>query len=209
MVRKYFSKSGFTPHRAKRCNALAFSTMTRDKLEPTMDIKSRNHPSAASVENEALDLVSGFTLIEMLVVVAVIGLLSSILLNALGPAKDKAKDARIMQEVNQVRDIAETLYNGTYTNLPSISAGTTQVNNANLQSLTSDIDLQGGELHVVLSSDVRTYVAYSKLNTMVPDPVTGTPTTQYYCVDSSGKAVFLTTQPNDNRISNSSPATCD
>ena len=48
----------------------------------------------------------------MLVVVAVIGLLSSVVLTALGPAKDKAKDSRIIQEVNQVRSLAETCITG-------------------------------------------------------------------------------------------------
>src|SRR3989338_4225127 len=102
---------------------------------------------------------AGFTLIEMLVVVAVIGILSSVLLNALGPAKDKAKDSRIMQEVNQVRSLAETLYDG--------------------------VALQGGELAIRKSTPALNYVAYSRLNSQ---PGTSeVPLTNYYCVDSLGR----------------------
>ncbi len=55
----------------------------------------------------------GFTLIEMLVVIAMIGILSAVVLTALGPSRDKAKDARIISDVNQARAIAETYYNPT------------------------------------------------------------------------------------------------
>ncbi len=150
---------------------------------------------------------SGFTLIEMLVVVAIIGLLSSVVLNALGPARNKAKDARIMQEVGQVRDIAETVYNGHYPESIAVTPGVTP-SNGDLASLDSDIATQGGELHVVLSSDSATFIAYSKLNTLATDQ-SGTEQTQYYCLDSGGKAVFLLSQPNDAAVGGSSPATCE
>jgi len=133
----------------------------------------------------------GFTLIEMLVVVAVIGILSSMLLNALGPARDKAKDSRIIQEVNQVRALAETLYNGSYDALESLPAAT--INNSSLKALAEDIASQGGELRIVKSSPPTAFAAYSKLNTKVgtgPNLLTN-----YYCVDSSGRAVFTTTEP--------------
>jgi len=134
---------------------------------------------------------TGFTLIEMLVVVAVIGILSSILLTALGPARDKARDSRIIQEVNQVRALAETLYNGTYAALESLPAPV--INNPSLKALADDIALQGGELRIVKSSPPTSFAAYSKLNTKVgaePNLLTN-----YYCVDSSGRSVFTTTEP--------------
>ena len=56
----------------------------------------------------------GFTLIEMLVVIAVIGILSAATLTALGPARNKAKDTRIMNALEQLRLIAETVYDGDY-----------------------------------------------------------------------------------------------
>jgi prepilin-type N-terminal cleavage/methylation domain-containing protein len=140
---------------------------------------------------------SGFTLIEMLVVVAVIGILSSVLLTALGPARDKAKDSRITQEVNQVRSIAETLYDGDYDALPDLPGNF--IGNEDLEALVNDIRMQGGELNIIKSSrsGAREYSAYSKLNTKVgvePDLLT-----QYYCVDSRGRSVFTTTEPTEAR----------
>lgn len=126
----------------------------------------------------------GFTLIEMLVVVAVIGILSSVLLNALGPAKNKAKDSRIIQEIGQARSLAETLYDGDYEALESIPK--TNIINPNLKALADDIALQGGELIIRKSNPALEYIAYSRLNTNAG--TSDAPLTNYYCVDSLGRS---------------------
>lgn len=143
-----------------------------------------------------MKLRGGFTLIEMLVVVAVIGLLSSVLLTALGPARDKARDSRIIQEVNQVRSLAETLYTGNYNALPNVE-GVTAVDNISLEELkklAKDIQSFGGELVVRRPlTQPTSYVAYSKLNVKVgaePNLVVN-----YYCIDSRGNAGYTTTEP--------------
>lgn len=130
----------------------------------------------------------GFTLIEMLVVVAVIGILSSVLLNALGPAKDKAKDSRIIQELGQVRSLAETLYDGDYNALESLPK--INISNPNLKALADDIALQGGELVIRKSTPAVNYIAYSRLNVTsggAPEVLTN-----YYCIDSVGRSGITT-----------------
>ena len=52
----------------------------------------------------------GFTLIEMLVVVAIIGLLSSTILVGLGNARSKARDARRIADLRQIQTGLENYY---------------------------------------------------------------------------------------------------
>jgi general secretion pathway protein G len=136
---------------------------------------------------------SGFTLIEMLVVVAVIGLLSSVILTALGPAKDKAKDTRIISDVNQTRSLAETFYNGNYNTLESLPSNNIQ--NPDLKTLSDDVTIQGGTLTIIKSqpSPAKIYSVYSSLNIKGGD--SNNPQTQFYCIDSAGHSVTTTEEP--------------
>lgn len=130
----------------------------------------------------------------MLVVVAVIGLLSSVILTALGPARDKAKDSRIIQEVNQVRVLAETFYiKGNYDFLESLPSFNIQ--NNELKELSDDIAAQGGALSInkFIPAPAKTYAAFSQLNIKGGD--SQNPTTQYYCVDSAGHSLILDAPP--------------
>ena len=52
----------------------------------------------------------GFTLIEMLVVVAIIGLLSSVVLTGLGSARVKARDARRLSDIRHIQNALEIFY---------------------------------------------------------------------------------------------------
>ncbi|MDI6734475.1 MAG: type II secretion system protein [Patescibacteria group bacterium] len=137
----------------------------------------------------------GFTLIEMLVVVAIIGVLSSVLLTALGPARDKAKDARIIQEINQVRAILESIgNNGNYSLIPEVSGGDgSTVDNSDLKVLVKDIYALGGDLYIRKTMSGRGFLTYSKLNIKLSTDES--PVTNYFCADSSGRVSYTTTEP--------------
>jgi type II secretion system protein G len=52
----------------------------------------------------------GFTLIELLVVIAIIGMLSSIVMASLNSAREKARDARRVADLEQIRTALELYY---------------------------------------------------------------------------------------------------
>jgi len=54
----------------------------------------------------------GFTLIELLMVIAVIGILSSIVIANLSSAREKARDARRKEDLNSIRTALELYANG-------------------------------------------------------------------------------------------------
>ncbi len=122
----------------------------------------------------------GFTLIEMLVVVAMIGILSALLLISLGPSRNKAKDTRIISDVNQIRALAETYYDqatGYYNDAALRSAVT---------SIMTDIQNQGstGGVEPGVHSFSNDVAVWAKLLSQTP--------TTYYCVDTRGNTVYQT-----------------
>ena len=52
----------------------------------------------------------GFTLIELLVVVAIIGMLASVVIASLGSSRMKARDARRIADLNEIRTALELYY---------------------------------------------------------------------------------------------------
>ncbi len=118
--------------------------------------------------NMGMRRARGFTLIELLVVVAVIAVLLALILVAIGNARDKAKDARVRQDLDQIRSLAEVYrtndrgYIG-FDNcfdpalLPAACGGSDGI------TLRNDLEEElGSKLHV--SSSTYTYCAHARLS---------------------------------------------
>ena len=64
----------------------------------------------------SLKEAKGFTLVELLVVIAIIGILATLLVLQLGVARGKARDAKRIADINQIRSAVEIYFddNGEY-----------------------------------------------------------------------------------------------
>lgn len=129
---------------------------------------------------------TGFSLIEMLIVVTVLGLLASLILGALGISRKKAYDNSIRNGVRQLRLLAEQVYDtqgASYLNWSQHSS----VRNS-VQTLRADIDksLQdtdsGSFLSVIRENQKKDYCVSAPLRSVAG---------KHYCVDAT--AVFATT----------------
>jgi len=86
-----------------------------------------NHAFFDILKQMKTNLVRGFTIIELLVVISIIGLLSSVVLAAMQEARAKARDAQRIQAMNELHKALFFYYdaNGEY---PKPSSGTACTN---------------------------------------------------------------------------------
>ncbi len=136
---------------------------------------------------------SGFTLIELMVIIAIIGILAGVILTSLASARNKAKDARIKADVKSTRTLLELGFNGTqYPDLWAPSSGSvvngsvsdSGPNRLDLNALQLDAQKQGGIIQYrAINSTGQSpnlATAYALYGKLVSNPG------KYFCLDSVG-----------------------
>ncbi|HYE22987.1 MAG TPA: prepilin-type N-terminal cleavage/methylation domain-containing protein [Candidatus Paceibacterota bacterium] len=148
----------------------------------------------------------GFTLIELLIVIAIIGILSSTVLVSLNSARAKARDARRLSDLNQVRTALELYYfdNGSYPvranwigTTPGCYSGPADPKTAipglvpkYLPSMPQDPKPTGTSYCYLYRSDGKDYkfMAYNSAETRTPAP--GQPNARYRSGCGSAQRTF-------------------
>lgn len=107
----------------------------------------------------------GFTLIEMLIVVAIIGILASIVLLGVGPTRARARDARRVSDLRAVQTALELYFskNGVYPTASTWAGLTSDLTNANIGTTQIPNDPTASKKYFYGSTDGTAYVVGAKL----------------------------------------------
>ncbi len=105
----------------------------------------------------------GFTLVELLIAIGIIGILTAIALVSLSNARMAAKDAAVRQALNNYRTQIEIEYDGNYNGLCTTG-------NPSLNNIEEFINSQGGSLYSC-NSDTNDYVIVATLPSGVDEEV--------------------------------------
>jgi len=142
-----------------------------------------------------MKIKSGFTLIELLIVIAIIGILSSVILASLNTARAKGGDSAIKEDLDNIRDQAEIVYDGANPNSYAAVCADTKV----MQGVSAAASqAYGGQAYFAAgqASDATHTVCHADpagVAWAASAPLQSNASV-FYCVDSTG---YATTTPNN------------
>ncbi len=160
--------------------------------------------------NSKKSFESGFTLIELLVVIAIIGILSAVVMAALGSAKAKSNDSAISSIMSSMRAQAALYYSATG-NFGTVAAGTSAAQctagsgatnmylssaTPNLANLLADLARKNGAtLGTAGAAGTKNIICSttgSPASAWAVVASTSSSTTVNWCVDSTGASKSVT-----------------
>jgi len=143
--------------------------------------------SILNTQNSKLN--KGFTLIEILIVVAIIGILASIILVGLGSFRARGRDARRIADLREVQNALELYYTKNQ-HYPSLTGGdswasltNTLVNAGIGVSSVSNDPLPGRTYRYGVSSDLQNYVLAATLEDSTNPALKDDPDSSLYGID--------------------------
>ncbi len=141
----------------------------------------------------------GFTLIELLIVIAIIGILASVVLITFPGATKKAKDSRVVAAISQSRAVFSFDYSqdGNYDSFLCSST--------DMAKLCQDI--QNNDLNKTATVIGHSPKSTPSTSTCIYAPL-NSKTNYWYCADSNGIAGFCSTDPGTTCKDDGTGATC-
>jgi general secretion pathway protein G len=127
----------------------------------------------------------GFTLVELMVVIAIVGLLASIVLVNVRGTKDKARDANIKSYMYQLRNAAEMIYTQTENyNAVCDESDNTLSNSGEFGILERAIKKDNGNVDLTCFEDA------GGKSFAVSSPLVAS-TGKHWCVESAGLSIEI------------------
>lgn len=133
----------------------------------------------------------GFTLIELLIVIAVIGVLSSVVFSSLNTARSKGNDAKVKAQLSGLRNSAQIYFDTNQHfatvdgSLDCVSTADTLLEDVNIRSYLDNMPA-GSTSKCAIPAIGTSYAIATKVSSGVED---------YWCIDSGGisRAITITT----------------